>query len=101
MSDAQILTIAFTMLAIFVASWFNNSRFGDTNTRIGDVNNRIGDVNKRIDDLSRQLDTRLDDFRDVIRAEIRLESERMIQKIDAVLNQLANHETRITRLEER
>ncbi len=60
MSDAQILTITFTMLAIFVASWFKNSRFGDTNTRIGDVNNRIGDVSKRIDDLSLQLDTRLE-----------------------------------------
>lgn len=85
MSDAQILTIAFTMLAIFVASWFNNSRFGDTNNRIGDVNNRIGDVNKRIDDLSRQIDNRVDNLRDVIRAEMRVDSERMNQKIDAFL----------------
>ena len=80
MSDGQILTIALTMLAIFAGSWFNNSR---------------------ISDLSNKLDIRITDLRDVLRAEMRLESERMIQKIDAVLQQLGSHETRITHLEER
>ena len=87
MSDGQILTIAVTLIAIFAGSWFNNSRFGDTNNRISDLSNK--------------LDTRITDLRDVLRAEMRLESERMIQKIDAVLQQLGSHETRITHLEER
>jgi hypothetical protein len=87
MTDTQILTLALMVLAIFAATWFNNSRFTD--------------VNLRLNDLSSKLDTRFDDLRDVIRAEMRLESERTNNKIDAFLQQLGNHETRISRVEQR
>jgi hypothetical protein len=87
MTDTQILTLALMVLAIFAGTWFNNSRFTD--------------VNLRLNDLSSKLDTRFDDLRDVIRAEMRLESERTNNKIDAFLQQLGNHETRISRVEQR
>ncbi len=112
MTDIQILTLALTMLGIFAASWFNNSRFGDVNNRIADTNLRIADVSNRITDVSNKLEKRIDDSRDLLRAEIktsqagilgemRLGFERMNSKIDAILVQLANHDSRITRLEER
>ena len=87
MTDIQILTLALTMLGIFTASWFNNSR---------------------ISDLSTKLDNRINDTRDVLRAEMKamqadmnFQFERMNNKLDAILMQLAHHDARITRLEER
>jgi hypothetical protein len=53
MTDTQILTLVITLLGIFAASWFNNSRIGDVNLRIGDApKNLLG---------------RIDDMRDVLR----------------------------------
>ena len=87
MTDTQILTLALTMLGIFGASWFNNSR--------------ISDMSNRISDLSNKLDSRINDTRDLLRGEIQLGFERVNNKLDAILVQLANHDSRITRLEER
>lgn len=78
MNDMQILTLALTMLGIFAASWFNNSRFGDTNNRIADLSNK--------------LDSRINDTRDVLRAEMNVHFERMNSKLDAILMQLTNHD---------
>ncbi len=87
MTDLQILTLALTLLGIFAGSWFNSSR--------------IGDLNKRIDDT-----------RDVLRAEMNLQFERinnkidsqferMNNKIDALLKSLADLEGRVTAVENR
>ena len=87
MTDVQILTLALTLLGIFAASWFNNSR-------IGDVSNKI--------------DVRVNDMRDVLRAEIRaiqaesnLQFERINNKIDTILKMVADIDQRVTALEAR
>ena len=93
MTDAQILALVLTVLAVFAGGWSNNSRFTD--------------VNLRLSDLSNKIDTRTDDLREVIRTEIKLEAERTRiefertnHKIDAFLQQLGNHETRLSRIEQ-
>jgi hypothetical protein len=68
--------LVLTLLGIFAASWFNNSR--------------IGDIHRRIDDM-----------RDVLRAEMRLEFERTNGKIDALLKLVADIDQRVTKLEAR
>lgn len=87
MTDVQILTLALTLLGIFAASWFNNSR-------IGDVSNKI--------------DIRVNGMRDVLRAEMKamqaetnLQFERMNNKIDSILKMLADIDARVTTLESR
>ncbi|MDQ6677580.1 MAG: hypothetical protein M3Z09_09825 [Acidobacteriota bacterium] len=83
MTDVQILTLSMTLLGIFAASWFNNSRIGDVNSRIGDV-------------------------KDVLRAEMRamqsdinLQFEKTNNKIDALLKLVADIDQRVTALEAR
>ena len=48
MTDTQLLTVAITLLAIFIAMLVNNQRMSDLRTdvglRIGDVGTRFGDV---------------------------------------------------------
>lgn len=105
MTDIQILTLALTMLGIFAASWFNNSRVSDVSNRISDLSNKL---DNRISDTKDVLRSEMHTFRaeihsemNTFRAEMHLEFERMNNKLDAILLQLGNHETRITRLEER
>ena len=89
MTDTQILTLVITLLGIFAASWFNNSRIGDVSLRISD---------------------RINDMRDVLRAEMKVERaevdtrfDRLEAKIDRmddnVAKILADHEHRISKLE--
>jgi hypothetical protein len=70
MIDVQILTLSLTLLGIFAASWFNNSRIGDVNLRIGDVNKSLQD---RMNDMHKSLQDRINDTRDVLRAEMKAE----------------------------
>jgi hypothetical protein len=75
-TDVQILTLALTLLGIFAASWFNNSRIGD-----------IKDV-----------------FRSELRAgqaENNLQFERINNKIDTILKLVADIDQRVTALEAR
>ncbi len=83
MTDVQILTLAMTLLGIFAASWFNNSRIGDVNSRLGDVK----------DVLRAEMKT--------MQAEINLQFERTNQKIDALLRTMADIDQRVTALEAR
>ena len=84
MNDAQIITISITVLAVLAGSVFNNVRIGDVN---------IG-LNRRIDDL-----------RDVLRAELLKETAGIRNLIernqDALLTALARIDQRVTRLEDR
>ena len=87
MTDVQILTLALTLLGIFAASWFNNSR---------------------ITDVSNKIDFRVNDLGNVLRAEMKtmetnmgLRLERMDNKIDALLKLVADIDTRVTSLESR
>jgi hypothetical protein len=75
-TDVQILTLALTLLGIFAASWFNNSRIG------------------HIKDVMRA------EMR-AIQAENNLQFERINNKIDAILKLVANIDQRVTALEAR
>jgi hypothetical protein len=80
MNDAQIIAISITVLAVLAGSVFNNVRIGDVS---------IG------------LNRRIDDMRDVLRAEMDLRFERMDSKLDTIINLLGQLETRVTKLEGR
>ena len=94
MTDAQIIAIAITVLAVLAGTLFNNSR-------IGDVNNRFGDINNRISDLKEVLRA---EFRSDI-AQLALTMENRFNSIDRKLDELlrivGGHETRIAALEQR
>lgn len=80
MTDTQMTTIAAAFLAAVIAVLFNNSRIGDLRN---DVNARMGDLRagltRQIDDKYRLLD----------------------QKLDHIIEMLASHHERISRLEGR
>jgi hypothetical protein len=87
MNDAQIIAISITVLAVLAGSVSNNVRIGDVNT---------------------SLNRRIDDMRDVLRAEMDLRFERIDQrfertdsKLDTIINMLGQLETRVTKLEGR
>jgi len=70
-------TLAFTLLAIFAATWFNNRRFDETKNRLNE--------------LSAKLNAKFDAFRDAILADIRVNSESMraqIKNSSSLLEQL-------------
>jgi low affinity Fe/Cu permease len=87
MADAQLISIAITVLAILGGTLINNSRISDINGRLGDV-------------------------KEVLRAEFRADMAQMEarmdnrfnsidHKLDEILRIVGEHETRIARLEER
>jgi hypothetical protein len=80
MNGAQIIAISITVMAILAGSVFNNVRIGDANT---------------------SLNRRIDDMRDVLRAEMDLRFERMDSKLDTIINMLGLLESRVTKLEGR
>jgi hypothetical protein len=80
MTDAQIIAIAITVLAVLAGSVFNNVRIGDVN---------VG------------LNRRIDDMRDVLRAEMDLRFERLDSKLDTIIGMIGQLDARVTHLEER
>jgi hypothetical protein len=87
MNDAQIIAISITVLAVLAGSVFNNVRIGDVST---------------------SLNRRIDDMKEVLRAEIDLRFERIDQrfermdsKLDTIINMLGQLDTRVTKLEGR
>jgi hypothetical protein len=87
MTDAQLISISITVLAIFGGVLINNSRLGDVNTRIGDL-------------------------KETLRAEARADKNEIVNMIaelrriieanhDATLRMLADIDQRVTRLEAR
>jgi low affinity Fe/Cu permease len=86
MTDAQMITLAVAILAIFAGTLFNNVR--------------ISDMGKRIDDLRDSMNRRLDDHRDSINQHIEDKFRLLDAKLDRIIDMLANHDERITRLEQ-
>jgi hypothetical protein len=80
MTDAQIIAIAITVLAVLAGSVFNNVRIGD---------------------VSVSLNRRIDDMRDVLRAEMNGRFEWMDAKLDTIISMLGQLDTRVTKLEGR
>jgi len=89
-----LLTVSIPTIAVLIGILINNSRLGDMNGRLGDMNGRISDLNNRLNDVNVRLaemrvhfDGRIDDLRDVMRAELR--------RVEEVF------EARLTHLEDR
>lgn len=86
MTDAQMITLMVAILALFVGTLFNNSRITDlrdsVNRRLddhrNDMNKSFGEIYRRIDDKFALLDA----------------------KLDRILDLVADHETRLQRLEQ-
>ena len=83
MTDAQLVSIAITVLAIFGTTLINNSR-------ISDINNRIGDVKEVLRAEMKALEARMENRFD-----------RIDRKLDEFLRIVGDHETRITAIEQR
>lgn len=87
MTDQQIIAIAITVLAILGGTLINNSRISDINGRISDVKEVLRAEFRA--DLA-QLEARLDARFNAID-----------RKLDEILRIVGDHETRITKLEDR
>ena len=86
MTDTQLLTVAITLVGIFIAMLVNNHRMTDLRA---DVGQRFVDVNRHIDDMAA-----------VLRAEMRADRLETNAKLDSILTLLANMDQRVTRLED-
>ena len=85
MTDQQILAISITVLAILAGAVFSNSRIGDLHKRIDDVRDVIrAEFHKDIAEMN-------------LRMEVRFNS--IDRKLDEILRIAGDHETRIAALE--
>jgi hypothetical protein len=94
MTDAQIIAIAITVLAIVSGVLVNNSR-------IGDMNSRIGDIHSRLDDVKETLRAETKAEISALRVEMNDRFNAIENKLDAILRMLADVDQRVTRLEAR
>ena len=93
MNVTQILQLPFIQVALpiligfFTMGWINNSRLSDMR---GDMNRRLdemrGDMNRQFDEMRGDMNRRFD---------------AVIKRLDRIEHKLEDHETRITRVEER
>ena len=81
MTDTQILTIVF--VASIGSTVYNNSRITDLRT---DMNSRFSAVDKRFDDVNRHIGDKFN---------------LLDQKLDHIIEMLASHHERISKLEGR
>jgi hypothetical protein len=77
MTDAQMITLAVAILAVFAGTIFNNSR---------------------ITDLRDSVNRRLDDSRDSVNRHIEDKFARLDGKLDHIIEMLATYDARITKL---
>jgi hypothetical protein len=130
MTDTQLVTLAITLLAIFIAMLVNNHRMADLRTDVGlritdlgtrfeqrfvdmdkrfeqrfaDVDKRFLDFNQRFLDFNQRfldMNRHIDDMADILRAEMRADRAETNAKLDSILAFMANIDQRVTRLEDR
>jgi hypothetical protein len=120
MTDAQIIAIGITVLAVLAGTLFSNNRISDLSSRLGETNASLGarinetnvslgariteinvSLGARITETNVSLAARITDVRDVLRAEFRTELVKVEGKLDTIINMLGQLETRVTKLEER
>jgi hypothetical protein len=87
----QIIAIAITVLAVLAGSIFNNVRISDLNSSLG---GRIAETNA-------SLNRRIDDLRDVLKAEMRAHMTKVEGKLDTIITMLGHIDSRVTKLEEK
>ncbi len=86
--NTPFVQVALPIMVTFIAAaWLNGKRFddfkGDTNRRFDDLTR---DMNQRFSDFSREMDQRFDEI---------------IRRLDRIGTLLADHDQRITWLQER
>jgi hypothetical protein len=84
MTDAQMITLAVAILAIFGATLFNNSRITDLRDS----------VNRRLDDQRDAINQHIDD-------KFGLLSQQIKTMEDNIMRVLGDHETRLQKLEQK
>ena len=89
MTDTQLVTMAITLLGIFIAMLVNNHRMA-VDQRFLNFNQRFLDMNRHIDDMASML-----------RAEMRADRAETNAKLDSILAFMANIDQRVIRLEDR
>ncbi len=89
MTDAQIIAIGITVLAVLAGTLFNNARISDlngaVNARLGSVESRFASMESRFSSMETRFENR---FNSIDR------------KLDEILRIVGNHETRISVLEQ-
>ena len=103
MTDIQILTLSLTLLGIFAASWFNNSRVGDikdlVRSEINGVRLEIGTVRAEMKVMQGELEKQISASEQRVERQI-ASIDRRLEKMDEnILRMLGDHETRITKIE--
>ncbi|MGH9581685.1 MAG: hypothetical protein ACRD4O_01975 [Bryobacteraceae bacterium] len=88
MTDAQMVTLAVAILAVFAGTLFNNSRIGDMGKRFDDINRRFEDTNKRFDSVNQHIDDKF-----------ALLSQQMKHMEDNIMRVVGDLETRVHNLE--
>jgi hypothetical protein len=91
MTDAQMITLAVAILAIFGATLFNNSRITDLRDS----------VNRRLDDHRGLINLRFDDVIQHIDDKFALLSQQMKTMEDNIMRVLGDHEMRLQKLEQK
>ena len=94
MTDAQILAVGITVLAVLLGTLFNNSR-------ISDINNRFADTNTRISDVKEVLRAEFKGELSQMRLDFGHRFDTIDRKLDELLRIVGDHETRIGSLEHR
>jgi hypothetical protein len=98
MTDAQMVTLAVAILAVFAGTLFNNSRISDMKSLLSD---RLSDTNLRISDGNRRTDDKIADVHRNIDDKFALLSRQMKTMEDNILRLIGDHQTRLQRLERR
>lgn len=91
MTETQIVSLAITIFAIAAGSLFNNVRISDSATGL----------NKRIDDTKEVLRAESRAEFGSLRAEMNMRFTAIDRKLDEILRIVGDHETRIGSLEQR
>lgn len=87
MTDAQMITLAVAILAVFGGTLYNNSRITDLRDS---VSRRLDDMSKRFEDANRHIDDKF-----------ALLSQQMKTMEDNIMRVLGDHETRLQKLEQK
>jgi adenylosuccinate synthase len=96
MTDAQMISIVIAIIASLGALVYNNSRITDVGKRIDDLRDGF---NKRLDDMNRHVDDKFEAANQRAESNFNLLMERLQRMEDNLTRQLADHETRIHKLE--
>lgn len=94
MTDTQLIAIAIVFVAALGSIMYNNARITDLR---GSMEGRFSSMEGRFS----SLDKRIDDMRDSVNRHIDDKFNLLNQKLDHIIEMLASHHERISKLENR